>query len=427
MKGFPNQVSDLLTLARALGVVDALNAEGQNPRDDGVLGEALVRRGVLGTGHRDMPVEEYLSSQKARAKKSDQSYRTRARGLRELFRLLGLIDQTGTRATVTTAGKKITGAAGETLTAEGIRLWRNVIVGMTHDGGDGEHSHPYQVLLRLVARCPGITRAKCALALEAKNDSDAELDRIVRLSGTDEAGILEQTGVTESNWGNAKKILPRFAEELGDVQKVGGRLFLADAPGVSKEAPEEVDTKKPFTGARAPRSARSVTAGTIAKAGTTEAWDEAVDLSLVQLAPEALRARKASLMARLKRHNTIVRKVAQALEFEGADLFEDPFDCLACFPDEGLLIEVKTLDGTPQDEVDRVRDALGQLLYYESFVTRPLVKKRAVRKVACFESRISDGHIKWLESCDILVIWNTDEAFDGTDHAREELGGHLGF
>jgi hypothetical protein len=71
-----------------------------------------------------------------------------------------------------------------------LRLWRAAILNMTHQGGDATLSHPYQVMLKLVANRPGITRAKCALALEAKDDSPEELNRITVLSDQDEAGIV---------------------------------------------------------------------------------------------------------------------------------------------------------------------------------------------------------------------------------------------
>lgn len=426
MKGFPNQVSDLGALASALKVLIDLNKEGRKPKDDGVFGETLIRRGVLRTGHTPIPVAEYLAQQKLKAT-SNQSFRTRARGLRELFRVLELIDDTGRDIDVTPAGKQIAALADKELAPDGIRVWRTMIVKMTHDGGDGESSHPYQVLLRLVAKRPGITKAKCALALEAVNDSEAELRRIVGLSDLEESRIREKINVTKSNWDNAKKILPRFAEQLGDVQKVGEKLFLSDVPGVVKESPEEPDTEKHAKGPRRPKSSTAVTAGSIAKSGTVEDWDEVPDLSETEIDPQALRARKAKIKSRLSRHNVIVRKMAKMLEIEGAQLFENPFDCLACLPDEGLLVEVKSLDGSEGDEVERVRDALSQLLYYESFVTRPLVRKRAVRKVACFEYRISEAHSDWLQASDIQVIWNTEEGFDGTEPAKKELEGHLGF
>jgi len=427
MKGFPNQVSDLGTLADALNVLIALQAKGKNPKDDGVFGEALIRRRVLGTGHRPIPVEDYLAQQKAKRRTSDQSFRTRARQLRELFRILGLIHDTGATVILTPAGKQVAAFAGKGLTPEAMRTWRTVIVSMSHDGGHGESSHPYQVLLRLVAKRPGIKRAKCALALEAKNDSEDELQRIVELADLDEDKIRRTIGASKPNWRNAQKILPRFAEQLGDVQKVEGRFFLADGPGVLNDRPGEAEPGKPTKGARRPKSATAVTADSIAKSGIDEEWDEGDELTEADVDPQALKARKAKLKRRLQRHNLIVQKLAKELEAEGADLFENPFDCLACFPDEGLLVEVKSLDGTPTDEIARVRDAFAQLLYYEAFVTRPLVKKRAVRKVACFEHKVSDAHIGWLQASDIFVVWRTTKGFDGTAQAKEELAGHLGF
>ena len=67
MKGFPNQVSDLDTLASALHVLIELNDGGRNPKDDGVFGEALIRRGVLRTGYTPIPVEKYLADEQDRS------------------------------------------------------------------------------------------------------------------------------------------------------------------------------------------------------------------------------------------------------------------------------------------------------------------------------------------------------------------------
>ena len=426
MKGFPNQVSDLETLASALKVMIDLQAEGKNPTNDGVFGEAMIMLGVLGTGHKPVPVDEYLAKQKMK-RTSYQSFRTRARGLRELFRVLKFIDDSGDELVVTRAGEQIAAFAGKKLTPDVLRLWRIVIVSLSHDGGDGQSSHPYQVMLRLVAERPGITRAKCALALEAKNDSDDEMDRILALADLEEDKIRDEISVTESNWDNAKKILPRFAEQLGDVQKIGEQFYLSDAPGVPKESPAEAEGDKAVKGPRRPKSASVVTSDSIARGGTAEDSDEGDELAESEVDPEALKAKKAKIRDRLKRHNLIVKSLAKKLEVEGAELFESPFDCLACFAAEGLLIEVKSLDGTEQDEVLRVRDALAQLLYYESFVTRPLVKKRAVRKIACFEHKVSEDHIAWLQSSNIYVTWVTGDGFDGSPEAKDELAGHFGF
>jgi hypothetical protein len=52
---------------------------------------------------------------------------------------------------------------------------------------------------------------------------------IVALSKFSEDLIREKTACSKSNWDNAKKILPKFAEQLGDVRKVAHQgFYLAD-------------------------------------------------------------------------------------------------------------------------------------------------------------------------------------------------------
>ena len=52
VKGFPNQVADLRKLATAMQcIVRLVDTDGQ-ARDDGILGQELVRASVAGTGHR---------------------------------------------------------------------------------------------------------------------------------------------------------------------------------------------------------------------------------------------------------------------------------------------------------------------------------------------------------------------------------------
>lgn len=216
MKGFPNQVADLAKLAAGMRSLVRLVDEGHNAKDDAVFGEDLLRAGVAGTGHTPVPVERYLREQRRR-RPSNQSFRTTARGLRELYRLFGLIDDLGARVVVTDLGRQAAGFADRPLDADQIDFWRRVIRNVAHRGEQPEASHPYQVLLRLVGRKPGITRTKCALALEARNGSPEELDRIARLADLSEEEIRRRIGVTEANWDNAKKVLPSLAEQLGDV------------------------------------------------------------------------------------------------------------------------------------------------------------------------------------------------------------------
>jgi hypothetical protein len=85
-----------------------------------------------------------------------------------------------------------------------------------------------------------------------------------------------------------------------------------------------------------------------------------------------MRAAIKSRGERLKRHNTIVRKLSAMVTDAGATLYEDPFDILALLDAVGILVEAKTLDGSEADERDRVRESLSQLLYYEVFVAGPV-------------------------------------------------------
>ncbi len=459
MKGFPNQVADLEKIATAMHVLVQLVDNDADARDDGVFGPELVRAGVAGTGHTPRPIEAYIREQ-LRKEPSNQSFRTTARGLRELFRLLGFIDDSGGRVQVSNTGRQAAAFAGSPMDARQIDFWRRVIRNMTHQGTDREASHPYQVLLRLAARKPGITRAKCALALEARNDSPEELERIVALADLSEDAICRRIGVTKANWDNAKKVLPKFAEQLGDVVRSGQSYVLADFPGraetevpvgpaarvvrterpqvlqasdvvrsrqlyVPRETPEQGEAE-PSAGRapRAPRASREVTPETIGRAGTVERFDEVEvppDIDPVS-AREAVRRR----LDRLRRHNLIVQALAVRLRQAGARLYEDPFDVLALVDEVGILGEVKTLDGTEADERDRVQEALAQLLYYEAFVTAPVVGAAAVHKIACFERQVSDAHQEWLNGARIATIWQVRPGrFAGNALACRVLGGYL--
>jgi hypothetical protein len=418
MKGFPNQVPDLRKLAEGLAIIDRLNQEGANSKSYDVLGEALVRGAVLGTGHVKQPVDKYLREQRSKQGGSSyQSHQTGARGIREQYRMLGLIDDSGIRVELTEAGRRVASFAGEQLDEAKREYWRRLIRNISHPGRDGVRSHPYQVLLRLVGKKPGITRAKCALALEARDDSEEELDRIAGLSDLGESDIRSRIGETKSNWDNAKKILPKFAEQLEDVIKVGQSFYLAAGPGkgrTSDEAPvlaEEI---------RRTRPSRSVTPDTIATAGTADDFDE-VELPLPTVDPAVMAAAVQARRERLRRHNQLVREIAGRYASAGLALFESRYDCLASGDIVGILNEVKTLDGSQPDEAAQVRDCLGQLLYYEPFVKKE-TGDGTIYKVAVFESKISDVHIQIMQELGIVCIWKEGQGFVGGPGADELLG-----
>lgn len=420
MKGFPNQVADLNKIATGMASLVGLVDSGKNPKDDGVFGEDLVRTGVAGTGHVSMPVDEYLEEQ-LKKPTSNQSFRTTARGLRELYRLLGFIDDSNAAIQVTDLGRKAAGLSGAPMDAEQTEFWRTVIRNMTQVDEEGRTSHPYQVLLRLIGQKPGITRAKSALALEVADDSAEELSRIVALADLPEEEIRSQIGVSESNWDNAKKILPAFAEQLQDVIRDGQSFTLADAPGQAEAG--SVQETEPRQTVRAPRSSRSVTPDTIGKAATGEVFDEIPPTPTKGIDPESVARTNRLRFDRYRRHNLIVKDLAARLH--EMQLYEDPFDLLALTDAIGILIEVKTLNGSPADEIDRVREALAQLLYYEAFVTTPIAGNTVVRKIACFEHSVSEEHRQWLNNAEIGVVWKTETGFAIDALARATLGKYL--
>jgi hypothetical protein len=186
-------------------------------------------------------------------------------------------------------------------------------------------------------------------------------------------------------------------------------------------APKIVPRKPPIP--HAPRTSREVTPDTIGNAGIAEQSDE------VELPPpgdpKALAATIKLRAERLRRHNLLVREFAALFKDAGAKLYENPFDILALFGDIGILVEVKTLDGTVADERERVRDSLGQLLYYEGFLTSPVAGETVIGKIACFESNITPEHAKWLNGHGMGVVWKKEGKLVGDDLACKLLAGNL--
>ncbi len=101
------------------------------------------------------------------------------------------------------------------------------------------------------------------------------------------------------------------------------------------------------------------------------------------------------------------------------------FDILALFEPLGVLVEIKTLDGSAPDERERVREAFGQLLYYEGFLTAAVAGEAPIAKIACFESKISEEHRKWLNGHGVGVVWKSPSKLVGDKLARDLLSSYL--
>lgn len=400
MKGFPNQVANLQKLSLALKVSNDI-LKSKKPSDyfdDDKFGEALVLANIIKSKDRRQSQEEYLKTQRAKSNKSDQGHRTLARGLRELYRIVDLVDEESLE--ITELGLVIVKNAvklNDPLTEKLKDAWRSALLTMTH-GEKPNISSPYKILLRLIQEIPNYTRAKSPLALEAKDNSDAEFKRIKKLFNKSESDIINEIKITKSNWDNAKKILASFAEQLGDIEEANEVLSLKQTPDSIQKSTEYGNAIRRSRKNKFFSKPRKVDENTIAVAGTIERFDEKPP---IVLDPAKIQDSKNKMSKRLSEHNKIVKQVAKLCTDNGAkQIYEDPMDCLAEFIDFSLLFEVKSAG--EGDDVERAREALSQLFYYEHF---NVDSNKPIFKIALFGKRIQDELIRWLRNNKIDVAF----------------------
>jgi len=360
-------------------------------------------------------------AREARKPRSQRGTHTAARELRRFFLLTGLLTQVHDRHMLTEYASAILEAAegGEPHTQ--VSLWRQALLNMPLTDADGRTSHPYRVLLQLLESRPGIQKPKLALALEATDDSEPELRRIIDLADRpDWEQVLRSINVTAVSAANAVKILPALALQLDDMVQEGeqcfpsaagprhGQLAVAAALGTRATTPPRQTTRRH----------RVVTADQIAPAHTQgQAPDHGADEALAALAYAAELRRE-----RTDRHQQLVRRLARSLQSAGYALQENPFDCLATQAgSDAMLIEAKTIDGDPADERAQVTAALAQLQYYCHFDLPPEVDRRRVRLIALFEGPISHGHVEFLIQQGVMPLWVSNAGFDGPQQSRALL------
>ncbi len=401
MKGFPNQIADMHKLTLALVVIADRLAQSL-PIDDGALGEALLWARVIRPQNETQPVDDYLRSMQRR-RLSNQSHRTAARGLKEFFRLAGVIAING----ITETGEKIVSASSANSSELLKDCWRDALRQIRIQNEQGA-SHPYQMLLRLLAERPDMPRSFAPLVFEAADDSESERQRIVSLLDIgDENVIRQKIGVTKTNWDNAKKILPALGVQAGDITETGGNLRLTDSALNHSVKNQGV---------------REVTVDTIAqptRQGEIGEWPRAIES--IEIDPVSLRSAIAKRNERTRMHDELVRAFAKAVPDISA-IWEGAIDLGAIAANRGILAEMKTLDGTLEDERSQVRLAVGQLLYYERFSLpeslKGIVDLGALVKVVVFNRRPSAQHLEWIESLGIAVAWLGEDGFSASQRSR---------
>lgn len=418
MYNFPHQINDLVKLRRALGVFHTLQTEGSNPNDDEVTGIAMAVAGVYAFRDKTADLSELLRREAGKPRGS-QGTQTFARDVRRFFLLTGLlIRNLDGGLELSEIGRHLLGLQPGSI-AENL-VWRTVLLNMALIG-DSEHVlHPYKALLRLVGARPGLDAARLALALEAKDDSEEEFQRVLELADTtDWGGAIESLGISKSMARNATKILPALARQLGDLEAEGGHYRIATAPrGHARRSGRDTATGiAPSAHGRSRHQHRRVDVNSIAREPKVGARPPDED----EFTDPAVTAERRH--ERLARHETLVRSMATRMAEVGYEFLEDPYDILGTRArTPSLLVEVKTLGGSDADEVAQVRAALSQLLYYEDLDVPSDLREHGLARVAFLEHEPTESHVAFLESHGIVTVWlHQDGSFSGASWSIEQI------
>lgn len=406
MKNFPHQFADVHRLTDALRAAsDTINAGLDFARDD-VFGPELARSGVYTfRGGGDLETNLAAEALKPRASRGTE---TAAREMRRFLVLAGFISQDPIAGTYELTAKGAELLASDNVTVTNA-LWREAMLGLVLEDGEGNLSHPYRIMLRLVGDNPGIENFNLMLAFESKDDSEAEYERISGLLGLSFEELIDAVGVGEPKARNAVKILPSIAGQVGDLHRESGRSYPAASIEIAEDSIEPISVKskkKKSAPASGKRVTKEVNSGTIAT--TPEFSDGDSDETMVDLSG-AIELRK----RRTKLHHEVVKKFAERMEGEGFRLFEDPFDCLATKDSTSLLIEVKTLDGSPSDERRQSEKALGQIKGYAHFDLPSEINPMDTVQIILFSQKPREATLEFLLASGIVPMWwNSHDSFE---------------
>lgn len=394
MKNFPHQFNDLSKLYNALAVAKSL-IRNHLPLTDDNFGEHLTRAGIYTYRNKDLSVDEFLYAEQQKPA-SNRGYLTVSRDIRRFFELLGFL------VVLPDKSARLSPAANQLLrtTSEDIQknLWKNALLQLGLEGTDGEISHPYRILLKLVNTFPGIETPKLMLALEAESDSDEEFERISILAQKSIDEIITDTGTSEAMAANAVKILPGIAEQLNDIERIRSRAYPTGQVSVTED---EISTEEDLT-RRARASYRQATTDDIARnPNLNVVASVSIDLT------DAIRIRQ----QRLAEHQEIVRQLALLNSQYNFSLYEGKFDCLAIKGEFAILYEVKTILPTASDLEKQTVKGVGQLKYYKYSIVHREMGYDAIRDALVFSMRPEIAIIEFCLSENIDVIWRSNGRF----------------
>ena len=396
MKNFPHQFNKLEKLQAALEIAAGLIEQGTDISSDQIYGETLARDGVYSFKEKNLPIEELLLLEK-RKPRSSRGTETAARDIRRFLTLCGLIkfDTSEQRYTVSDKGKELFAVSEPILQR---MFWREALLNLSLSDDSENLSYPYRILLRLVSDFPGIETAKLMLALEAKDHSSTEYSRVSDLAIKPMDQIVSILKASPYQAKNAVKILPALARQLGDISRAGKYSF-PDIPRLVTEDILELESEVLQGEERGAQiqDGRVVTSKNIASVPQFSTLvSTTVDLA------DAIEVRR----KRVREHQEAVRSLAVILENEDYKLFEYPFDCLGFNREQGsLLVEVKTLDGSPRDERKQAERALGQVKGYRYFNYPSVAIHENTRDLVAFTEQPLQKTTDFLIQNKVEVLW----------------------
>lgn len=395
MKNFPHPINNLDKLLEALRIAKIHFADTNAPLTDSDFGEHILRSGLRSYRNRNLSLDEYLAQQRT-LRPPNRSYETTPRDLRFFFKLLGFIISNPDQ-TIQISPNAIQ-LLYETSDSRRLLLWKNAFLYLGLVGTDGEVSHPYRILLKIVNTFPGIETSKLMLSLEAENDSDEEFERITNLSQLTIEQIINETGTTASMAADALKILPGIAEQLGDIERVHNNSYPVGQLVITEDeiATEERPNRRARADFRETNSAEIARDPNLSIISTVS-----IDLA------EAIRIRQ----KRLAEHQEIVRLLAIINERCGFNLFEGKFDCLAIKGESSILYEVKTILKSTTDTEKQTVKGVGQLKYYKYSIVNRQMGLTNIKEVLVFSRKPNIGIIEFCSTENIVVIWRDGETF----------------
>lgn len=424
MKNYPNQAASFERVRGTLSTIREMYSAGENVTDDGVLGYELARRGFYTFRGFDYAngttaaLEARISTEKSK-KASNQGARTNARELRRTLIDLGWIVDDGA---MTPAGELL--LASDPGSDEERDLLRTGLLELEVPDDDGiEYSHPIVILLRLLHRHSTVHRAGLELILEAKDDSEAELERVLLLydmirddSPADRAAVL---GVSETVRANSVKVLPTLAKYAGLVtEDLSSTWHITEdglaALGESNVPDDETVAVYPpqvSPPAPAPKSEttnakrrRRLTRGK--EKNPADIGTHAVNKTVPKgLTPDQQAEAQQRLQERTVNHQALVNYFASLID--GGAFYEDntsyDFVWLNDYVDHDNLhlFEMKTIDADADAQITR---AVGQLLYYGHFNVVAKFKEYPLTRTVVVDADVHPDLADFLDTLGIGAI-----------------------